>query len=95
MRGDDLRAEAQLLVPKGVKIDVEGAEFGVLRGLKETLSSPLCELLCLEIHPSFLPPEVSTGMVLSLVRAFRFDRIQTRTRGSEIHLIAKKVREQA
>jgi len=90
MRGDDLRVEAQLPIPKAVKIDVEGAEWGVLRGLKETLSSPLCELLCLEIHPRFVPSHISTDMVLALVRSFGFKRIETLPRGTEIHLIAEK-----
>ena len=95
MRGDNLRADTGLPVPKAVKIDVEGAEFEVLSGLKKTLSSPLCELLCLEIHPRFLPAEVSTEMVFSLVRSLGFDRAETRPRGSEIHLIAEKSQAQA
>lgn len=92
VRGDDLRTDGRLPIPNAVKIDVEGAEYGVLTGMKETLSSTLCELLCLEIHPAFIPPDVSTEMVLSLVRSSGFNGIQTRTRGSEIHLIARKVR---
>jgi FkbM family methyltransferase len=90
MRGDDLRSDTGLPVPAAVKIDVEGAEFEVLGGLKKTLSDPLCELLCLQIHPQFLPAEVSTEMVFSLVRSFGFNRAETRPRGSEIHLIAQK-----
>jgi FkbM family methyltransferase len=90
IRGDDLRRTAGLPIPKAVKIDVEGAEFGVLSGLKETLSSPSCELLCLEIHPSFIPAEVSPETVLSLVRSLGFNRAESRQRGSEIHLIAEK-----
>jgi FkbM family methyltransferase len=95
MRGDDLRADSALPVPKAVKIDVEGAEFGVLSGLKKTLSSSLCELLCLEIHPRFLPPEVTIEMVWSRVLSLGFNRVETRPRGSEIHLIAEKVQAQA
>ena len=90
-RGDDLRRTACLPVPKAVKVDVEGAEFGVLSGLKETPSSPACDLLCLEIHPRFIPAEVSPEMVLSLVRSLGFNRTEGRQRGSEIHLIAEKV----
>jgi FkbM family methyltransferase len=95
LRGDDLRMDAGLAIPKAVKVDVEGAEFGVLSGLKDTLSSPLCELLCLEVHPRFLPAEVSTEMVFSLVRSFGFNRAETRPRGSEIHLIADKAHVEA
>jgi len=89
--GDDLRRIAGLPVPQAVKVDVEGAEFGVLSGLKETLSNPLCDLLCLEMHPRFIPAEVSPEMVLSLVRSLGFNRTQSRPRGGEIHLIAEKV----
>jgi FkbM family methyltransferase len=90
LRGDDLRSDTGLPIPTAVKIDVEGAEFEVLGGLKKTLSSPLCELLCLEIHPQFLPAEVSTEMVFSLVRSLGFNRAEARPRGGEIHLIAGK-----
>lgn len=91
IRGDDLRRMASLPLPQAVKVDVEGAEFGVLGGLKETLSSPACELLCLELHPPFIPADVSPEMVLSLVRSLGFNHAQSRPRGTEIHVIAEKV----
>lgn len=90
VRGDDLRLAEGLPIPKAVKIDVEGAEFAVLTGLRETLSSRDCELLCCEIHPPFLPVEVSPQMVLSLVGTFGFNLLGTQARGSEIHLVAEK-----
>ncbi len=92
-RGDDLRAAEGLPLPKAVKIDVEGAEFSVLSGLTDTLSSPICELLCLEIHPHLAPPAVTTEMVLSLVRSFGFNRAEGRPRRDVIHLIAEKTRQ--
>jgi FkbM family methyltransferase len=94
-RGDDWREETGLPIPKAVKIDVEGAELGVLTGLEKTLSSPLCELLCLEIHPSLMPAEVSAEVVFSFVRSLGFTRAESRARESEIHLIAEKVQAQS
>jgi hypothetical protein len=90
-RGDDLRRAAGLPVPKAIKIEVEGAEFGALSGLKDTLASRVCELLCLEIHPHLAPAEVSTEMVLSLVRSLGSKQAGTNRRGNAIHLIAGKV----
>lgn len=89
-RGDDLRQLENLPIPNAVKIDVEGAEFAALTGLAETLSNPSCELLCCEVHPSFLPEGVTPEMVLSLGRSLGFNCIETHQRGGEIHLIAKK-----
>jgi len=90
-RGDEFRQTAGLPVPKAVKIDVEGAEYAVLQGLLETLSNPICELLCCEIHPPFLTSGVSPEMIVALVGSLGFKRIHSRARGSEIHLIAEKV----
>jgi FkbM family methyltransferase len=90
VRGDDFCLSADLPIPMAVKIDVEGAEFAVLSGLEKTLSHPACELLCLEIHPCMIPAEVSTEMVLSLVRSLGYTRLEALPRGTEIHVLATK-----
>jgi FkbM family methyltransferase len=95
VRGEDLRRSAGLPVPKAVKVDVEGAEFAVLSGLAETLSNPLCALLCCEVHPPLLPEGTSPASCLSLVRSLGFNRTETRPRGNEIHVIARREAGQA
>ncbi|MGC9994376.1 MAG: FkbM family methyltransferase [Terriglobia bacterium] len=88
--GDDLRRSEGLPVPKAAKVDVEGAEFAVLSGLAETLSNPACELLCCEVHPPLLPEGTSPASCFSLVRSLGFNQMETKARGNEIHLIARR-----
>lgn len=48
--GDDFIEERDLPKPTVMKIDVEGAEWGVLSGLESTLSDPGCRLVYCELH---------------------------------------------
>lgn len=50
-QGDELIAE-DVPIPTVLKIDVEGAELDVLRGMRETLSDPSCRLVVCEVHKS-------------------------------------------
>jgi FkbM family methyltransferase len=49
-RGDDLRERLGLRAPALIKVDVEGAEEEVLRGLSGTLAGPSCHTLLCEVH---------------------------------------------
>lgn len=59
VRGDQLIAEEGLPTPSVLKLDVEGAEVGVLRGLSETLIDPTCRLVYCELHPGLTPADVT------------------------------------
>lgn len=86
--GDELLAH--LPVPTVIKVDVEGHEFAVLCGLKRTLSTSTCRRLCLEVHPSLLPPGVDLNKIVSLVRSCGFEIISEIVRPPEVHVIASR-----
>lgn len=52
--GDELRHEYALAIPVAIKIDVEGMELDVLKGLQQTLASAPCKTVMCEIHFSLL-----------------------------------------
>lgn len=52
--GDAFRTQHHLAVPAILKIDVEGAELDVLRGLEQTLAQPDCRAVLCEIHFALL-----------------------------------------
>jgi FkbM family methyltransferase len=76
--GDEFVRTEDLPVPQLVKIDVEGAEHDVIRGLSGTLSQPSCRVVCCEIHPPLLPPGVTQDAVLALLRDLGFREIVVR-----------------
>jgi hypothetical protein len=47
------------------------------------------------MHPLLLPPEVSPEKIIGLVESLGFNRIRSRPRRAEIHLIAEKVQAQS
>jgi len=91
--GDDLVAAEHLPGPRVVKIDVEGHEYAVIRGLRETLSQPGCELVSCEVHPSLLPAGLTPSAVSSLLKQLGFVRFDSYPRWDEtFHLAAYKGR---
>jgi FkbM family methyltransferase len=75
-------------VPAVVKIDVEGHELAVLIGLKQTLSSPACRRLCLEVHPNLLPPEITQDTIMAFIASCGLRVLSRTTRSAAIHVIA-------
>jgi len=91
MEGDRLVTAENLPVPRAVKIDVEGYEHAVIQGLRRTLAQRACELVCCEVHPAQLPPEVKLETVAGLLKSFGFSRIDTYPRWDQtFHLVATK-----
>lgn len=59
--GDDVIGPDGLPTPNVMKIDVDGGEMGVLRGLENTLDGDTCRLIFCEIHPEDLPDYGATA----------------------------------
>jgi len=88
VRGNGFLQEEKIPLPNIIKIDVEGAELAVLRGLGTSLQNPKCRFILCEIHPHFLtePPE----QIEKLLKAYGF-RIQIgEQRRTEYYLLARK-----
>jgi hypothetical protein len=63
----------------------------VLRGLKRTLSHQGCELLCCEIHPTVLPPNVTVDRIVEYAQRLGFSRFDLPPRSAQMHMVARKV----
>jgi len=89
--GDQLIKENNLSVPNVVKIDVEGFEYNVIKGMSNTLSSPGCRMVCCEIHTQMLPNGVNAKKIIDLLKSFGFNKIEKYERGTaEFHIFAQK-----
>jgi FkbM family methyltransferase len=87
MAGDEALRD---VVPAAMKIDVEGAELAVLTGLKHSLSSKTCRRLCLEIHPTLLPSDVTRDGIMSFIRDCGFNILHESLRPPAVHVVATK-----
>jgi FkbM family methyltransferase len=74
--GDSFRKAYDLPMPRAIKIDVEGFEYSVMRGLGETLGDPRCQFVGCEMHPHLLPPGITPQHVMDLLRSYGFNRIE-------------------
>ena len=87
--GDALFADG-VTVPAAIKIDVEGHEFSVLKGLATTLSSDQCRRLCVEVHPDLLPSGVTMDAIVAFINSRGFRIAKQNHRDPVIHVIAIK-----
>jgi len=76
VRGDDIVRNKNLPLPRIVKIDVEGYEYNVIRGLQTTLSNKTCQTVCCEVHPTMLPSDIKPQMVIELLKSIGFSQIE-------------------
>jgi len=92
VHGDDFVLKNNLPIPNALKIDVEGYEYDVLFGLKETLKNDLCRIICCEIHPGLFSDGVDERMILSFIKSLGFENVEVFKRAfSAYHIIATKL----
>ena len=89
-RGDSIIEERGLPKPTVLKIDVEGAELSVLRGLRETLHEN-CRLVYVEVHTEKIRDfGGEASEVETLLTDAGFEVTEISQRGSEVFLLASK-----
>jgi FkbM family methyltransferase len=90
-KGDTIVTTGKVNSPTIVKIDVEGAEFNVLKGMKKTLSNPKLRVVQIEIHPKILPLFGSTTEnIYRLMNESKFKVVFRKERGTEVEVIFEK-----
>jgi FkbM family methyltransferase len=87
---DEFIGAEQLPVPHVVKIDVEDFEYSVMQGMRRTLAEPACKLVCCEVHPSLLPPEISPQSIPAVLGSLGFQYIDACPRKDTFHVFASK-----
>lgn len=89
-KGDELVDEKKLPLPNIVKIDVEGYEYSVIKGLEKALRNSACRLICCEVHPTLLPAGITADKVIDLIKDLGFTDIKTYDRGTTFHIFCYK-----
>jgi FkbM family methyltransferase len=91
LKGDHLISKENLLSPTVIKLDVEGAELDVLRGLEKTLSRNDCRLIYCEVHRDHLQTFGGTeSEVHDILTEHGFSIERLNDHGAKYHLCARK-----
>ena len=88
--GDLIVKQRKIPLPNAVKIDVEGFEYLVIKGLQKTLTEKNCRVICCEIHPNQLYSGITVEKILYLIKNCGFVVTHLYPRGGEIHAICYK-----
>jgi FkbM family methyltransferase len=91
VQGDAFIERQNLPLPRLVKVDVEGYECKVLRGLRRTLANPGCEVVCCEVHPGLLPKPAQPEDIAQFLSAIGFDSMESFPRYDTFHVVARKL----
>jgi hypothetical protein len=76
----------QNVCPDVVKVDVEGAEIGVLRGFEDALSHSPPDHLFIELHPEYIRERgKSPNQVKEIVRNHGYEFEQISAEGHRLH----------
>ena len=89
MKGDTYRAAKPHLAPNKIKIDVEGFEYEVLRGLAETLKSTPHLSLFIEMHFTCMRERGLPDAPAKIVSLLKDNRFQTKWIGP-CYMVASK-----
>jgi FkbM family methyltransferase len=91
VRGDNFIQTQNLPEPTVLKVDVEGAEYNVLSGLREVLSGSACRLVYCEVHRNHVETFGSSDKeVRELLESCGFELESLNDHGTKYHLKAKK-----
>jgi FkbM family methyltransferase len=70
---DKIISDKKLENPDIIKIDIQGAEYDALRGMKETLRSSEVRLIYIESHPKYLPKfDATVNEIVDLLEEYGF-----------------------
>lgn len=91
VRADELLGGTAVRPPDCIKIDVEGAEADVLKGLGRYLSEGRLRLILCEVHPTLIDSFGSSVLaVRGLLEAGGYSISQVWSRGTEEHWLATR-----